>query len=357
MRGRPIAAETVERLRARFGEGQTDAAIAVSTGVAKSTVARYRVVLGFYAAARPARSAAERSKARILRQENLSVPQISERLNICTATVYSWVKDIPWKRPVGYGRARVGTARWTADEIVALRRLYPLATRAEILAEIAHPWGSIIQKAGTLGIRRDSATSRKRERDIHPIATRLRQERLRQGLTLNALASMIERPGSHLGKFEIGAARPSFASLFAWLDALGLQIDLVQKTRVNTEVAIDLARRTVTWGECTSRLTGKEVAILAALSSANGPLSKVRLHFALYGDDPDGGADVKIVDVFICKLRKRLPAGMIETIWGFGYAWNGPIPEVQLPSIESTPRESFEDAEAALRRERVNFAA
>lgn len=42
---------------------------------------------------------------------------------------------------------------------------------------------------------------------------------------------------------------------------------------------------------------------------------------ALYGDRPNGEAEIKIVDVYICKARKKLkPFGIqIETIWGRGF--------------------------------------
>jgi two-component system cell cycle response regulator CtrA len=51
----------------------------------------------------------------------------------------------------------------------------------------------------------------------------------------------------------------------------------------------------------------------------------------LYGgrDEPE----LKIIDVFICKLRKKLfqaggPAsGCIETVWGRGYSLRDPEPE------------------------------
>lgn len=69
-------------------------------------------------------------------------------------------------------------------------------------------------------------------------------------------------------------------------------------------------------------LTGKEALMFAALV-ARGEASKQALMDALYSDKPDGDEpEIKIVDVFICKLRKKLrPYGIeIQTIWGRGYA-------------------------------------
>lgn len=49
-------------------------------------------------------------------------------------------------------------------------------------------------------------------------------------------------------------------------------------------------------------------------------MTKPALHLTLQRDDADDPTEVKIVDVFICKLRKKLPTGIeIKTQWGRGY--------------------------------------
>jgi len=75
-------------------------------------------------------------------------------------------------------------------------------------------------------------------------------------------------------------------------------------------------------------LTGKEYAMLELLSLRKGTtLTKEMFLNHLYGgmDEPE----LKIIDVFICKLRKKLAAatgGMhyIETVWGRGYVLRDP---------------------------------
>jgi DNA-binding winged helix-turn-helix (wHTH) protein len=72
-----------------------------------------------------------------------------------------------------------------------------------------------------------------------------------------------------------------------------------------------------------SHLTKKERELLEMLGSRNGAcLSKSQLLDALYvgRDEPE----LKIIDVFVCKLRSKLgPAkAAIQTIWGRGYAFN-----------------------------------
>ena len=71
------------------------------------------------------------------------------------------------------------------------------------------------------------------------------------------------------------------------------------------------------------RLTGKEYAIIELLSLRKGlTLTKEMFLNHLYGgmDEPE----LKIIDVFICKLRKKLCEALggenyIETVWGRGY--------------------------------------
>jgi DNA-binding winged helix-turn-helix (wHTH) protein len=76
-------------------------------------------------------------------------------------------------------------------------------------------------------------------------------------------------------------------------------------------------------------LTGKEYAILEMLSLRKGmTLTKEMFLTHLYGgrDEPE----LKIIDVFVCKLRKKLhqagapSSGCIETVWGRGYVMRDP---------------------------------
>lgn len=68
------------------------------------------------------------------------------------------------------------------------------------------------------------------------------------------------------------------------------------------------------------RLTKSEERLfLAFLDNRRG--DKEHLYATLYGDREDA-PDIQIVDIFICKLRKKLtPFGVnIVTVWGRGYA-------------------------------------
>lgn len=69
-------------------------------------------------------------------------------------------------------------------------------------------------------------------------------------------------------------------------------------------------------------LTSTEAVILAAIAAAEAGATKSRIFDAVYamrrGDETP---EMKIVDVFVCKLRRKLwPYDIeIETVWGWGY--------------------------------------
>lgn len=68
------------------------------------------------------------------------------------------------------------------------------------------------------------------------------------------------------------------------------------------------------------RLTGKESQVLGRLLRG-GCVTKDAIMAALYRDAGKEEPEIKIVDVFVCKLRAKLkPFGIgIETRWGAGY--------------------------------------
>ncbi len=92
-------------------------------------------------------------------------------------------------------------------------------------------------------------------------------------------------------------------------------------------LALDLASRTVTVDGQPLKVTAKEYGILELLALRRGTtLSKEVFLDHLYGgrDEPEQ----KIIDVFICKLRKKIQAlgggPGIETVWGQGYVLREP---------------------------------
>ena len=98
------------------------------------------------------------------------------------------------------------------------------------------------------------------------------------------------------------------------------------------DLIVDLDAKTVEINRARVHLTGKEYQMLELLSLRRGAtLTKEMFLNQLYGgmDEPE----VKIIDVFICKLRKKLAGASngkdyIETVWGRGYVLRDPDEEM-----------------------------
>jgi two-component system, cell cycle response regulator CtrA len=100
-----------------------------------------------------------------------------------------------------------------------------------------------------------------------------------------------------------------------------------QPTLTVGPLTLNLGSREVSVEGRNVHLTGKEYAVLELLTLRKGVvLTKEAFLNHLYGgmDEPE----VKIIDVFICKLRKKLAqagAGdLIGTVWGRGYVLRDP---------------------------------
>ena len=94
------------------------------------------------------------------------------------------------------------------------------------------------------------------------------------------------------------------------------------------KMKVNLDTKSVEVDDQSVHLTGKEYGILELLSLRKGTtLTKEMFLNHLYGgmDEPE----LKIIDVFVCKLRKKLGNATggdnyIETVWGRGYVLRDP---------------------------------
>jgi two-component system cell cycle response regulator CtrA len=111
------------------------------------------------------------------------------------------------------------------------------------------------------------------------------------------------------------------------------------------KLVVNLDARTVEVDGEAVHLTGKEYGILELLSLRKGTtLTKEMFLNHLYGgmDEPE----LKIIDVFICKLRKKLANATngdnyIETVWGRGYVLRDPT-----EAARANPKDSRKVASA-----------
>jgi len=117
------------------------------------------------------------------------------------------------------------------------------------------------------------------------------------------------------------------------------------------KLSVNLDARTVEVDGQPLHLTGKEYGILELLSLRKGTtLTKEMFLNHLYGgmDEPE----LKIIDVFVCKLRKKLAnatngANYIETVWGRGYMLRDPE-EATPTDRDSRTAAPAADGDAAL---------
>lgn len=102
-------------------------------------------------------------------------------------------------------------------------------------------------------------------------------------------------------------------------------------------ISVNLDDKTVDVGGATVHLTGKEYQMLELLSLRKGTtLTKEMFLNHLYGGMDE--SELKIIDVFICKLRKKLGEAIdgdnyIETVWGRGYVLRDPEPVVNAEKM------------------------
>ena len=105
------------------------------------------------------------------------------------------------------------------------------------------------------------------------------------------------------------------------------------------DLLVNLDTKTVDVGRARVPLTGKEYQMLELLSLRKGmTLTKEMFLNHLYGgmDEPE----LKIIDVFMCKLRKKLATASggknyIETVWGRGYMLRNPTGEEAIMTIST----------------------
>jgi len=107
----------------------------------------------------------------------------------------------------------------------------------------------------------------------------------------------------------------------------GSLLDIFEFKQGDAVLKVNLTTRSVQVNGVVVDLTGKEMSMMLLLASSPGRvLSKEMLLTQMYVEGVDDEPAIKIIDVFICKLRHKLEnihpdsKAFIQTIWGRGYA-------------------------------------
>ena len=138
-------------------------------------------------------------------------------------------------------------------------------------------------------------------------------------------ANFLEQGGDDLIKAP-GNPREILASLRAVSRRFhGGMMDILTFSLEGVTLKINLARKQVMINDHSLHLTFHESKLFLTLAEHVGRIvSKETILSALYTNEFDE-AEIKIVDVFICKVRKKLSeehpsaGNFIQTIWGRGY--------------------------------------
>lgn len=110
---------------------------------------------------------------------------------------------------------------WLGSELALVRKLYPRAPWPEICAAIPrHAQSAIAKQANSMNLARDRATKRSR----FAIIQELRSERQRRKIPQAALAQLIGSHTVQLANWERGQQMPRLRSFFDWVQALEFRL-------------------------------------------------------------------------------------------------------------------------------------
>ncbi|HYL33596.1 MAG TPA: response regulator transcription factor [Stellaceae bacterium] len=175
--------------------------------------------------------------------------------------------------------------------------------------------------------------------DGYEVLRRLRAARVRTPvLILSALNGLDNRvKGLGVGADDFLGKPFDRRELIARIQAIVRRAKGHSESVIRTgKLTVNLDTRTAEVNGTPINLTGKEYSILELLTLRKGsPLTKEMFLNHLYGgmDEPES----KIIDVFICKLRKKLidatGENYIETVWGRGHMLREP--SVNDPAAQS----------------------
>lgn len=115
---------------------------------------------------------------------------------------------------------------WTNHEETKVRKLYPSASRDEIVAAIPrHAWQSIRVRARSLGVYRVYPETR----PIHPLIAQLVAKRKALALTQEEVAFNAKIDRATIARLERGHKLPFMPTMERWCAALGVEIAIVDR--------------------------------------------------------------------------------------------------------------------------------
>lgn len=165
-----------------------------------------------------------------------------------------------------------------------------------------------------------------------PALREIRRRGLRLPVLILAarLDRQTEQEALHAGADDVLARPVPAALLVARLQALVRRALGHSSALVGCgNVVLDQGRQEVTVDGRPVRITRREFEVLEMLMLRRGMLL-TKEHFMARFYGADDGPDHRILDVFVCKLRRKLAAAgaaeIVRTVWGRGYVLDEPAP-------------------------------
>lgn len=116
-------------------------------------------------------------------------------------------------------------------------------------------------------------------------------------------------------------------------------------------VNVDLGTGRVSGAGEEARLTGREAQVLSLLVARPGRLlSREAMARSIYADDPRLGADSRVVDVHLVRVRNKLGplSTHIVTVPWVGYEWTGASPTMSTPAHPQPGRRCLRTTEQSV---------
>jgi two-component system cell cycle response regulator CtrA len=160
----------------------------------------------------------------------------------------------------------------------------------------------------------------------------------------------------HAGADDVLASPAPFPLLMARLQALLRRALGHSSAQIGCgNVRLDQARRSVTVDGRAVSVTRREFDVLEMLMLRRGVvLAKEQCMARLYG--AEDGPEARILDVFVCKLRRKLAAAgaaeILRTVWGRGY-----VAEEPGPAAIAAARTRFAAGQPRARRAHMALSA
>jgi two-component system cell cycle response regulator CtrA len=217
---------------------------------------------------------------------------------------------------------------WNKAEIEALRRLYPVASDAELVKALPrHTLIAIQRQASSMRVLRPRAEAREHGRVVLSIIEQLYKARLAQHMRRPELADKLGYAVGQILAWELGKTNPEFRVVIDWAQALGFEIILRDPKEATADNIVllhpkpkaaydarderiveleELLGKTESRFDYTLIKLTKSEDEFASLFLKRGYWTRDGAFIVLYGARLDEAPEPKILDALLSRMRQKL---------------------------------------------------